>query len=287
MPVTPIVSPDRITVPPTVCALCAWTVPAMLTTPPTTPAALPASIRTMPPSAITLPSLPALPETVAAVPVSNAISPSPARSRVKVACPPSVTAPSRAVIVPVLPTCPPTSATSPASATVIAPALVTLAPPFAEGWLNASLPAMKSASAMSAVVATRPPTLTCAPAPNSTPLGLTMKTRPLAVIDPSIREASVAPTRLSVTALASGCANVTLCPAPTSNPCQLMIARALAWSIRVAPGFAVIVAVPAATMPPIGSANAGVATARPSAVPTIRVRRSGRERRVMGYSIDQ
>ena len=47
------------------------------------------------------------------------------------------------------------------------------------------LPAMKSALLMDSVDATRPPTLTLEPAPNSTPLGFRMKTWPLALKLPS------------------------------------------------------------------------------------------------------
>ena len=47
--------------------------------------------------------------------------------------------------------------------------------------VNTLRPAMKSALLMLSVDATKPPTLTCEPAPNSTPFGFKIKTWPLAV----------------------------------------------------------------------------------------------------------
>ena len=60
---------------------------------------------------------------------------------------------------------------------------------------------MKSWSAMSKVVASRPATSTSAPAPNTMPLGLIRKMLPLAVSAPLICDTVSPVTRLSVTSL--------------------------------------------------------------------------------------
>ena len=88
---------------------------------------------------------------------------------------------------------------------------------------------MKSSSAMFSVDATRPPTLTLDPAPNSTPLGLTMNTLPFALSVPRIAEGSDPVTRFSATDCASGWVNVTLPFAPIENDCQLTIAFCDPW----------------------------------------------------------
>ena len=64
------------------------------------------------------------------------------------------------------------------------------------------------------VEVTRLPTLTCAPAPNITPLGLIKTTRPLAVILPWIAEVCMPVTRLSAVDVAEGCLKVTVFWAP-------------------------------------------------------------------------
>src|SRR4051812_15341991 len=79
---------------------------------------------------------------------------------------------------------------------------------------------MKSASAMFSVEATRPPTLTDAPLPNSTPFGFTRNTLPLDDRLPKMLDASDPSTRLSATEFVPGCAKRTLSPAAMLKLCQ-------------------------------------------------------------------
>src|SRR3954470_9022147 len=127
--------------------------------------------------------------------------------------------------------------------------------------LNASRPAMKSASLIDSVEATRPPTFTDAPLPNRMPLGLTRNTRPLAERLPKIADGSAPSTRLSATELLVGCLNCTDSPAAMPKPCQLMVVFALPCVMVVVLPLVVMVAVPAATTPPDGAACSPVANA--------------------------
>ena len=128
---------------------------------------------------------------------------------------------------------------------------------------------------MSNAEATRPPALTVAPAPNTTPLGLTSTTWPLADSLPSICEASPAVTRFSAMAEASGCRKVTAACLPMSKPCQSRIALGLVWVMVMALPASAMDAWPAVTRPPVGRAlGAGLpamaempAAAETSAVP--------------------
>ena len=107
---------------------------------------------------------------------------------------------------------------------------------------------------MPKVLATRPPTSTCAALPNSTPPGLTRNTCPFAVMRPWISEADVLSTRLSTTELALGCAKLTCALAPTLKLDQLRIALSLAClTVRLLPACE-MTAEPAATCPPAGKA---------------------------------
>ena len=143
------------------------------------------------------------------------------------ACAPaSTTVPSRAVITPELATCGATKAASPAWPTVMLPAFVTAAPGLA-GRSNTSLPAMKFCVLIPGALTISPLTSTCAPRENATPAALVMMTLPFALIRPAITEGSGPTTRFSVTALALGWLNCTVCWLPTSKLCQLMAARAL------------------------------------------------------------
>src|SRR3954470_13735249 len=100
--------------------------------------------------------------------------------------------------------------------------------------LNEKRPAMKSASLMDRVEATRPPTLTDAPLPNRMPFGLTRNTRPLADRLPKMADGSAPSTRFSATELLLGCLNCTDSPAAMPKLCQLMVVLELPWVIVVA-----------------------------------------------------
>jgi len=146
------------------------------------------------------------------------------------------------------------------------PSLLTLpAPP---PLVKMYLPDRKLESEMLRVDATMPPTSTCEPRPNSTPFGLTRNSCPFDDKRPKISEALLPSTRLSAIDEAFGCWNTTEFPAPMEKVCQLRIAFWEVWLTCSEEAFgAVIVAVPAATWPPVGStcANAGVATLKNAA----------------------
>ena len=81
---------------------------------------------------------------------------------------------------------------------------------------------------MSSVEATSPPTSTWAPLPNSTPLGLTRNTWPLAVSRPWMSDAPAeVSTRLSATDPELGWTKLTAALAPILKVDQLRIARSL------------------------------------------------------------
>ena len=109
---------------------------------------------------------------------------------------------------------------------------------------------------MLSVLAAMPPTSTLAPRANSTPLGLTRKICPLAVRRPKISEGLLPSTRLSATLDAPGCRKRTHSDEPMEKLVQLRMAFCDAWSICsvCALGWETV-AEPAATWPPVGSAN--------------------------------
>jgi hypothetical protein len=121
-------------------------------------------------------------------------------------------------------------------------------------------PAMKSASEMPSEEATRPPTLTCAPLPITTPPGLSSQTLPLALSVPRMLLAAPPPvTRLSAMLPAFGWSKRTVAPAPTSNVFQLVTTRCVACvTVSWLPACD-SVAAPATTLPPVGSAWASAA----------------------------
>ena len=111
---------------------------------------------------------------------------------------------------------------------------------------------MKSASLICSELATKPRTSTCASLPKITPLGLSKNTCPLALTLPMIWVASPAATRFKMVELALGWSNRTVAAEPTSKLSQLMTAaELLCLTVRLAPA-AEMVAVPAATCPPVG-----------------------------------
>ena len=97
-------------------------------------------------------------------------------------------------------------------------------------------PSRKSSLRMFMVLATRPPTSTREPGPNSTPDGLIRNTWPFAVSRPWISEGSLPTTRFSATAPAPGWTKFTAAPEPMLKLCQFRIARSLAcWMVVVVP----------------------------------------------------
>ena len=115
---------------------------------------------------------------------------------------------------------------------------------------------MKSALLMLKVEATRPPTSTCAEAPNSTPLGFRTKTCPLALRLPSIWLGFCPVTRLSAIDAALGWLKRTASLLPMLKFCQLMARFWLLWVMVVVVPAWTIAPVPALICPPVGSACA-------------------------------
>ncbi len=114
---------------------------------------------------------------------------------------------------------------------------------------------MKLASLMASVEATRPPTLTEAPLPNRMPLGLTRNTLPLDDRLPRMLDGLAPTTRFSATELLPGCTNCTDSPAWMPKLCQLMATLGVVWVMTMAPGVPPMLALPAETTPPAGSAR--------------------------------
>ena len=123
---------------------------------------------------------------------------------------------------------------------------------------------MKSASLRFSVDATSPPTLTCAPWPNSTPLALIRNTLPFAVRLPMITDGSPPITRLSATEFASGWTKSTRCPRAMLKLSQLIAAALVDCATVTEPAPLVIVALPATTLPPTGKSCACAADAQAS-----------------------
>src|SRR5579864_6823117 len=122
---------------------------------------------------------------------------------------------------------------------------------------------------MSDVVAIRPATSTCAPAPKNTPAGLTIHTWPFALRFPRIWLGFPPLTRLSATEEAPGCTNCTVEPAGIPKALQPMIALLVLWVMTDLVGVGVLSVAPpdctwkpesplaepaAAPLPPLASA---------------------------------
>ncbi len=234
--------------------LRARTVPPRLIAPSTTAAAVRALICTLPPSADSTPLL--ITRATCEAGTTHSTSRSPYGSIVNAVPLASATVPRRAVIVPRFATDGAISAARPPSRTVIWPSLAIAASgrPADE---KRSRPAMRSSLRRFAVLATSPATSTRESRPNTMPYGLTRKTWPFACSRPRICDASLPTTRLRTTACADGCWNTTDSPVPMLKLCQSMAALLLVWrTCSAAPAGAPMLAWPATTLPPVGSAPA-------------------------------
>ena len=92
---------------------------------------------------------------------------------------------------------------------------------------------MKSSTARSAALATKPATLMREEAPNTMPFGFTRNTRPLASMAPKIWLGFWSKIRFKAIEDASGWVNRTSSFAPTLNDCQSMARRSEVWLTRV------------------------------------------------------
>ena len=108
------------------------------------------------------------------------------------------------------------------------------------------------------------PTLTWAPFPKSTPLGLISHTCPLDWMRPMMFDPLVSAIRLMVSDCREGCTKLTTSEAPTLNVFQLMVAVSVDWVIvvvvPVCPVWA-IWALPELTWPPVSCDHAQGAVA--------------------------
>ena len=133
---------------------------------------------------------------------------------------------------------------------------------------------------MLSVLATMPPTFTCAVGVNTTPFGLTRNTWPLAFSAPWITDTSGPSTRFNATESRPGWLNVTLLPLPMEKLCQSTAILPVCWLMVIAEPFWLIDPAPATTLPPVGrsAANAGPdisnAAVNAAADPLARLRRA-------------
>ena len=233
---------------------CASITPVLLTTLPSTASAPRALNVTRPPSAA---MRPLFSTAASATPRSTRTltRPSPWKSRLTVSPAARAVLPPGVAMAPVLTTRGATRATTPPEAVRIVPWLTTApAPAPPESRVR---PARKSPSDRPSDEATSPPTLTCAPLPNTTPFGFSSQTWPLADRLPSMALAAPPPvTRLSAMALALGWTKRTAAPAPTSKVFQLVTRRCVACVMVIWAPLCAIEAEPAAMAAPVGSACA-------------------------------
>ena len=113
-------------------------------------------------------------------------------------------------------------------------------------------PARQASSSRRRVLATRPATSTRAPAPNSTPFGLSSHTWPLLDRLPRMWDGSCPTTRFSTLLLADGCTKRTASCAPMENCCQFSSAPAVLVTVSWRP-WVCSVAWPCTTCRPDGS----------------------------------
>ena len=117
---------------------------------------------------------------------------------------------------------------------------------------------MKSALPMPSVEATSPPTLTWLVAPNNTPLGLRIKTWPLALRLPSSVLGLSPVMRFRAMAWVLGCLNTSASPALVDSLSQSIATRWLLWlMVVVRPAEPVVVAT--LPMPALTEASAALA----------------------------
>ena len=205
----------------------------------------------------------------------------------------STTWPSGASIRPSLrtPPAPPISSTRPPLVLRNAPWLTTAAlnaPSAAPPKLKRPVarPARQASSSRCRVLATRPATSTRAPAPNSTPWGLSSHTCPLLDRLPRMCDGFWPTTRFSTLLLADGCTKRTASCAPMENCCQFSNAPALLVTVSWRP-WVCTVAWPCTTCRPAGSTGPAACSAPPAhRLATARAsgrkarRREGTERKV-------
>ncbi len=228
----------------------ARTTPEVLITEPSSSSAVDARMRTVPPSALMMPLWSMRVATVAG---SMATLYMPLFSKVRVAASPDarMMLPSRASITPSFCAVAPKSATSPPSEAEILPWLrIEAVDPLR---VKRQLPLWKSLSLIAMVEARSPPTLTLEFLPKMMPEGLTRKSLPLAVSEPSIWEGLAVTTRSSATDDDDGCLNVTLPEDPMLKLCQLRMALSVVCVTCMAALARLTDAPPETSCSPVGS----------------------------------
>ena len=111
-------------------------------------------------------------------------------------------------------------------------------------------------------MATKPPTLTSACLPKTTPLLFTNTTWPGALIAPLIIDLLAPLTTFSVLAAAFGWLKLTVASLPTLNDCQFTTARCEVWFTFITFPDWEIAAFPAVTLPPVGNALDAIVPAK-------------------------
>ena len=132
--------------------------------------------------------------------------------------------------------------------------------------LSCQRPSAPAVALTDSVVASRPPTSTCAPAPKTMPRGLLRNTRPLACSWPRISDGSAPVTRLNRMDCGLGCSTCTRSPAAMWKLRQSKPARSVVWRICSVPGAVwASCAWPWVGVAPSGRAHAAGAVASSSA----------------------
>jgi len=129
-------------------------------------------------------------------------------------------------------------------------------------------PERKALSGTLSVEATKAAVSIRAPWPTTIPFGLISRTWPFEVSAPCSSEGSLPVTRLSVAALTEGCTKLIVSPGFSETPVQLMMVRCVLVVICVVAPVVEIVALPAATVPPVGPASASGEAQTRAAAPT-------------------
>ena len=177
--------------------------------------------------------------------------------------------------------CGPTSATVPPGARMLPSMRSRPVAPSAA--LSCQRPSAPAVVLTDRVVASRPPTSTCAPAPKTMPRGLLRNTRPLACSWPRISDGSAPVTRLNRMACALGCSTCTRSPAAMLKLRQSKPARWVVWRICSVPGAVwASCAWPWVGVAPSGRAQAAGATASSSALAAARHTGRSEPRRAAG-----
>ena len=262
--------PTRRTTPPSVLMPWASMTPLLLTRLVNRSLAAEACSTTVPPSACSLPLFATAASSASSrrcrAPVTcTPTRPSPSKSSTALSAPSRLMLPRLATIRPSFSTLPPTRLTEPPLAAWMVPWLTTPAlPPWASRlkWRE-----RKSSGVRSSVLATRPPTFSCALLPKMMPWVLIRNTWPLELMWPKIWLGFWSKMRLSAIALCEGWLNSTEASLPRLKLCQFSASSADCWLTTVLAPLCVIEPTPPTTTPPAGMVVAATPPAAAASAP--------------------